>query len=63
MKGSSMHNKPLTDLFKNEKVQELHYLLSRSPNKDSVCALQEAPAGAIVFGQSQSCLSFWSSTL
>jgi hypothetical protein len=36
MKSSYMHNKPLTDLFKNEKVQELHYLLSRSPNKDSV---------------------------
>jgi hypothetical protein len=31
-----MHTKPMSDLFKKKKVQDLHYLLSCSPNKDSV---------------------------
>jgi hypothetical protein len=51
-----MHNKPLTDLFKNEKSPRTSLSSFMFSQQGLGCALQEAPAGAIVFWQSQSYL-------
>jgi hypothetical protein len=54
-----MHTKPLTDLFKKEKKsRNFNIFFHVSQQRLGCVSLQEAPGVAIVFGQSQSYLSF-----